>query len=482
MLKRTKSASQSVIGDARDDVDNALSGCAQPDEDDYGYVSQEASAFYNKLMEKYSKMPNEPKFNLNKKKKVSTNLTSTKDRVRAALEKEREEASMPHKRKRKHKDATLGDIVDAEDDVDSKSIDSGAPPPPKKKPKAPAPPPINFADLLKIAEKKQFEPIVIEQKVKEEEKLLTKKQKKEMEREKEWRDRKEGRVPAMSSGPAWDKSKMNSSASKSSSSKIVPPPPSLSERKDVVANKNNSDPGDKKITSNNGKLDRNNVPSKSLPTNNKQTTASNNCSNNISKGANKVVSGKVNKDQDLIKRKNLVTSSSSTNNNHNNNNNKSSNKELVKPPNHQDHLKRALLNNKPNNKQQLPTRDLKAKQQIQPPRTDLFPQKRKPSLVANKGRILDDDDEDYDSEMDDFIDDGPDEEEDYSKHINEIFGYDKSRYRHLDDDVDNMESTFAQQMREEVISTKIGIMEDLEDMKKEEEEKRRKALMKKKMK
>lgn len=35
----------------------------QPDEDDYGYVSQEASAFYNKLMDKYSNMPpEEPKF------------------------------------------------------------------------------------------------------------------------------------------------------------------------------------------------------------------------------------------------------------------------------------------------------------------------------------------------------------------------------------------------------------------------------------
>jgi hypothetical protein len=36
---------------------------AQPDEDDYGYVSQEASAFYNKLMEKYTSIPSEePKF------------------------------------------------------------------------------------------------------------------------------------------------------------------------------------------------------------------------------------------------------------------------------------------------------------------------------------------------------------------------------------------------------------------------------------
>lgn len=119
------------------------------------------------------------------------------------------------------------------------------------------------------------------------------------------------------------------------------------------------------------------------------------------------------------------------------------------------------------------------------------------------GRILDDDDSEYDSELDDFIDDGP-EEGDYSGYIKEIFGYDKSRYRDLDEDVDNMESSFAQQMKEEVISAKIGecflifsdseaaesaffsplvgIKEDLEDMKKEEEDKRRKALMKKKMK
>lgn len=67
-----------------------------------------------------------------------------------------------------------------------------------------------------------------------------------------------------------------------------------------------------------------------------------------------------------------------------------------------------------------------------------------------------DDDSEYDSEMDDFIDDGPEGEEDYSKYITEIFGYDKSKYRNIDDDIDNMESSFAQQMKEEVISTKIG--------------------------
>lgn len=70
--------------------------------------------------------------------------------------------------------------------------------------------------------------------------------------------------------------------------------------------------------------------------------------------------------------------------------------------------------------------------------------------------VIDDDDSEYDSEMDDFIDDGP-EEGHYSKYIKEIFGYDKSKYKNMDEDVDNMESNFAQQMKEEFISKKIGM-------------------------
>lgn len=152
MLKRTKSANQSVLDDAVDNDNTAvtLAGPLQPDEDDYGYVSQEASAYYNKMMEKYSKIPDEPKFDMSKKK-VSTNLGSTKDRVKAALEREREEAMMPHKRKRKHKDKE-GKQEDDEEGLNfeaperpSKRDDDSPPPPPKPKPR-PAPPPImNFS-------------------------------------------------------------------------------------------------------------------------------------------------------------------------------------------------------------------------------------------------------------------------------------------------------------------------------------------------
>lgn len=40
---------------------SSVSGPKQCDEDDYGYESQEASKFYNKMMEKYNAVPVEEK-------------------------------------------------------------------------------------------------------------------------------------------------------------------------------------------------------------------------------------------------------------------------------------------------------------------------------------------------------------------------------------------------------------------------------------
>ncbi|RWS25386.1 protein SPT2-like protein, partial [Leptotrombidium deliense] len=89
----------------------------------------------------------------------------------------------------------------------------------------------------------------------------------------------------------------------------------------------------------------------------------------------------------------------------------------------------------------------------------------------------DEEDED-DEEMREFIDDGDYEDvvdDDYSKYIREIFGYDKRKYVDEDDD-DIMEANFEQQQKEELRSAKIGILEDLEDMRLEAEEKRLKAM------
>lgn len=102
MLKVIKSANKSVLEDAIDNVNTAVTvnGPEQPDEDDYGYVSQEASAFYSKMMEKYKKIPDEDKFS-SSKKIINSDLTGTKDRVRAAIMRQQEEESAPHKRRKK---------------------------------------------------------------------------------------------------------------------------------------------------------------------------------------------------------------------------------------------------------------------------------------------------------------------------------------------------------------------------------------------
>ncbi|XP_041367242.1 protein SPT2 homolog isoform X2 [Gigantopelta aegis] len=108
--------------------------------------------------------------------------------------------------------------------------------------------------------------------------------------------------------------------------------------------------------------------------------------------------------------------------------------------------------------------------------------KKTPKPVSRKRQIIDSESEDED--MAGFIDDDDDDIEDpsdldYSKYIKQIFGYDRNRYRDDDGDVDNMESSYASLMKEEARSAKIGLLEDLEDMKREEEEFKQKMMKKK---
>ncbi|KAK9876596.1 hypothetical protein WA026_013975 [Henosepilachna vigintioctopunctata] len=498
MLKRTKSANQSVIEDAVDSDNTALTlaGPAQPDEDDYGYVSQEASAFYNKMMEKYNKMPEEPPKFLTEKRKVSTNLNNTKDRVKAALEREKEEALMPHKRKRKPKnldDDSVQGSDDKHEEVEEKHESKKLK---VEKPKPKAPPPMNFADLIKLAEKKQFEPIIIDKKPKEKENPLTKKQKKELERVREWEERKndKNKMPASDKRKSADhqnpigenvKDKVNKSSSTSiladaltknktkvsSSSKTE----KLSEKPEVI-NKPKIDWGPKHPGA--GRLNNSNNSSL-IGQNSKLSHGSSSSKSESTQRSSKPATGDV--------RKPLSNTVAKPKPNDNLKPKASLSKDSLKVSNATNYRKtenaivsqeRPLDRMKP---KEFPPRDMMRPKQFPP--TDMRkPMSRPNKMKVNKGRIMDDDDEEEDSEMDDFIDDGPEEEEDYSKYISEIFGYNKSKYARYDDEDDAlMESSYAQQMKEEVISTKMGIMEDLEDMKLEEEHKRRKALMKKKL-
>lgn len=87
------------------------------------------------------------------------------------------------------------------------------------------------------------------------------------------------------------------------------------------------------------------------------------------------------------------------------------------------------------------------------------------------------DDDEYDSEMEDFIEDEGEPQEEISKHIREIFGYDRKKYKDESDyALRYMESSWKEQQKEEAKSLRLGVQEDLEEMRREEEEmKRRKA-------
>ncbi|RUS91296.1 hypothetical protein EGW08_000910, partial [Elysia chlorotica] len=107
------------------------------------------------------------------------------------------------------------------------------------------------------------------------------------------------------------------------------------------------------------------------------------------------------------------------------------------------------------------------------------PMLQPPGKPAKRMRI-DSEEEEEDSDMDDFIDDGDDPTLDVSKEIQSMFGYDRSRYKNeRDDDLSDMEANFSTVMAEEKRSAKLGLMEDLEDIRREEEELRRKAALKK---
>ncbi|XP_075044503.1 protein SPT2 homolog [Mixophyes fleayi] len=97
-----------------------------------------------------------------------------------------------------------------------------------------------------------------------------------------------------------------------------------------------------------------------------------------------------------------------------------------------------------------------------------------PPITSSYKRVLDD--EEFDSDMEDFIDDGGEPQDEISRHIREIFGYDRTKYKDESDyALRYMESTFREQQKEEARSLRLGIQEDLEELRREEEELNRKT-------
>lgn len=475
-LKVCKAANKSVLADAIDNENTAvtIAGPSQPDEDDYGYVSQEASAFYNQLMSKYNNTSSQkPIFNDCRKKTIK-DIASTKDRVKQALKQQEEEETLGHRRKRKlvvkETETELQEKIEKDTKDDKKEKDEK----PKSK-KKPVPPPIDFTELLKIAEKKQHEPIIIDVKPKndEPERLMTKKQMKEYAKEKEWRERKEQR------------NKLGNVNNKEAS--IV-----ASKSNKIQDNRNNTNCSNK-VSNVSEKINTvpailNKIPSKitglQSSTNKKPTDKINlnklninKC--NISKVSERDILLEERKKLEIERKKleemrqtieeekkKLKISKTHIEDIKNAKCDKSVPKmkildkqELLKNAQKESlksNVTKCRISQTMNDKiKQFPPSDLKSIKSKHVPHL----REQKKSFINNKRRIIDDEDEEeYDSELEDFIDDEVEEgNEDYSKYISEIFGYDKNKYKYVDNDDDAaMESSFAQQLKEEYVSTKIG--------------------------
>uniref|UniRef100_A0A6M2DCG7 Protein SPT2 homolog n=1 Tax=Xenopsylla cheopis TaxID=163159 RepID=A0A6M2DCG7_XENCH len=494
-LKVVKSANKSVLEDAIDHDNTAvtLQGYEQPDEDDYGFVSEAASAYHAKIMEKYFSKPEEKKFP-DRMKKYDTDLGSIKDRVKAALEREKEEALLPHKRHRRTKaellaaqngDTDLNFGKSITDDPEPEKVEEKLKP--KPKPKRPMPPPLDYTQLLKLAEQKKDEPIKIEPKVekKEPERLMTSKERKEYEEMQErMRNRKQrdmerlqamknrakgiknnendnnnkavansnpaGRIPKLNGyKPKPEVEKQTQVHTKSSISNCKPNKP-LKPQVDLKPTKQSVD------RKTNGDIKR--LPNDKLSVKDKPITPNIKPKPKIEPPNNIKAPKKFPPDDIKVPRKFPPDD--------------------IKVPKKfpPDDIKgpKKFPPDDVRGPRKFPPDDLKSSRQFPPKDVKRSMSSKSKKVVANKRRILDDDSE-YDSELDDFIDDGPEEGNDYSRYIKDIFGYDKSKYRDEDDDDANMESSFAQVMREEYISKKIGIEEDLRDMEMEAREKAMKA-------
>lgn len=179
-LKVIKSSKKFYTGDSTLDENTAVTlENQQPDEDDYGYTSTTSDQFHKKLLEKYHNLPEDKKFSSSSSRVMSkAEIQNTKDRVKNSFASKDEEhhhfKQGPQQRTSKVKSEKLA--------ATSTNLQSdkrnGTNPKPKLKPA----PIVDFQELLKLAEQKQHEEITIEVPVKKEpERLLTMKEKRELE-------------------------------------------------------------------------------------------------------------------------------------------------------------------------------------------------------------------------------------------------------------------------------------------------------------
>uniref|UniRef100_A0A1B0C3V8 Protein SPT2 homolog n=1 Tax=Glossina palpalis gambiensis TaxID=67801 RepID=A0A1B0C3V8_9MUSC len=492
MLKVTKSANKSVLEDAIDSEHTAITrqGPDQPDQDDYGYVSTEANAFYQKYIEKVKDVKEDKGFAPSRPQSLK-DLSGTKERVKAALTQEIEEKSNSSRHRREvlnlsspstsnSTNASNGsrscqashssrkslydpEAEKFEDERKRKEEEKK-----KMRNRKPPPPPMDFQALLKLAEKKQFEPIEIptEVKKKEPERLLTSKEKRELEERRKAKENRERKGKQRDDDTNVDRAHKEQNSNTITTDRMEPNGriPKLNNQ---TFSKSSAPSNTKNVNDDMRKLPNKSInstnatakPSSSKPSSTSLANVKLNANNNPSSNNNKSYQHSNSKSIGDGISKNTYSNGNKPSCNNSTRDMKTQNAKTFPHPDTQ-------------KSRHIPLEDVRKKS------VDNRTSNKKPNMASKRRILEDEDDSEYDSEMDDFIDDG-DAEEDYSTHIKAIFGYDKSRYRDLDEDDAAMESSFAQVQREEYISKKIGIQEDLEDMKLEAMEKKRKMMMKK---
>jgi protein SPT2 len=155
----------------------------QGDEDDYGYTSTTSDQFHKKLMEKYQKLPEDKKFSSSsgKHKALSKDeIQKAKDRMKDALS--TTDDHQHFKQSSQHRTSRLKGEKESFGAGPSKQSQPEKPNGLKPKPIFKPAPIVDFQQLLKLAEQKQHEDIIIAVPTKKEpERLLTSKEKKELE-------------------------------------------------------------------------------------------------------------------------------------------------------------------------------------------------------------------------------------------------------------------------------------------------------------
>jgi len=487
MVTKNKAVNYSVIPEAVNEKDTAdtLAGRNQCDEDDYGYESTMARNLYEKLMSKYEANPEDPmaKFTKSRPKTSVKDPNSTIARVKEALSKGDEPLPKFTDRNRKKGKGkaeddfindgpiVIGESVRRKENSQEKNECDKRLQEEKKKKRKPLEA-ASFEELLKMASKVKSIPSintpekVARDKEKEPEfRPMTKKQKEEYERQKQSELRKAGKI----------------SSEKVPNSHRIPIKKTLHASTKSSENKANSQHiSDNKLYQSHNQNGFSSKPHSSTSGNGTKNTV-----NVKEQSASKISTGSVSSKTSLDKRNyennngrcsasNALTSKSTKTKEQQKVTSKVNSSGMQKPESVINRIKSAEAREFPGEKR--PSKNISRGKRPRSRSRSISPVPLKSKKVS--GMRIESDSE-YDSEMDDFIDDS-DAKIDISAEIRNIFGYDRRKFKDEDDfDDRSMETNrFSDIMKEEARSAKIGRLEDLEDMRREEERKKRKLLKK----